>query len=649
MSHRLAALIVLCALLAAPAWAGKKSKPTDSITGEFGQISKAEMELTEVPFAPGAPAVVLFEGEKIFFDRPATGAPVTRTIYQRRVKILTEDGVEDTGDFKRLFHPRTENLKVKARTILPDGTIHDAKRDTFRDQGLSGHQTVGVAFPQVQVGAILEVITEDNNPYILHTEWTFQTRLPVMESVYIYSPPKELSVSQAFANLSEEEARARVVRTPRGQSLVWRFTDQPAIPIEPNQPAFMELPKTIYVIPVAWRGPGFNQDFGSDWSRWNRDKSEQWSNWLKIKSSSCKEFAREMTADLVDPLAKAEALREAVRDRVQRLSYSYLPQHPSADDGLAKGSGSSADVAGILVTALRSVGVSADLVAIRHREKGLMPEDFPLPYLFNDLLIRLNLDDGVIYFSPVAELPTWELPTFARGVIAMPIDRKTEAPIRLPDLSASENGAIREAAVEFGSDGVLQVASTHRFKGGRAESWRRRLRYHVEDKRRAIMQDALRRWAPGSHLQSMEILNLEDLAADLVIKCKFTLEGYVRSAGGRLLVNPNLFDRVPIEDWSAPTRVALVDLGEPFETTDTITFKLPDTIGEVKLPDSADFNAGPAGFYRTRAVANGDTVEFERHVKVEMYRFSAQQYAGLKAWFGDMAKQDERSLVLEMR
>ncbi len=649
MTQRLAVLIVLCSLLAAPAWGGKKSKPTDSITGEFGKISKAEMELTEVPFAPGAPAVVLFEGEKIFFDRPATGAPVTRTIYQRRVKILTEDGVEETGDFKRLFHPETENLKVKARTILPDGIVVDARSDIFRDQGLSGHQSVGVAFPQVQVGAILEVITEDNNPYILHTEWNFQTRLPVMESVYIYSPPKELSVSQTFANLSEEEARARVVRTPRGQSLVWRFTDQPAIPIEPNQPAFMELPKTIYVIPVAWRGPGINQDFGSDWPQWNRDQSERWSDWLKIKSSSCKELAREVTADLTDPLAKAEALREAVRNRMQMLYYSDLPQHSSADDGLAKGSGGSADIAGILVATLRSAGVSADLVAIRHREKGLMPEAFPLPYLFNDLLVRLNLDDGVVLFSPVAESAIWELPTFARGVVAMPIDRKTQAPIRLPDLSASENGATRDATIEIGRDGVLQVSSTHRFRGARAEFWRRRLRYHVDDKRREIMQDALRRWAPGSQLQTIEIQDLENLTSELVIKCKFALEGYVRSAGGRMLVNPNLFDRVPVEDWAADTRVALVDLGEPFETVDTITFKLPEFVSDVKLPDSADFNAGPAGFYQTRAIAEGDTVKFVRHVKVESYRFPAQKYVGLKAWFGDMAKQDERSLVLEIR
>ncbi len=649
MSHRVAALIVLCSLLAAPAWGGKKSKPTDSITGEFGKISRAEMDLKEVAFAPGAPAVVLFEGEKRYFDRPATGAPVTRTIYQRRVKILEDDGIESHGDFKRHFDPDTENLEVKARTILPDGTIVDARDDIHQDRSESGWQIVSIAFPQVQAGSILEVIIENNNQYIPHTEWSFQGRLPILESLYIYSPHKTLTVNQAFSNMSAEEATAKVVRTSRGHTLVWRFLNQPAIPVEPNQPAFIELPKTIYVIPVAFRGPGYNFDFGSDWPRWNRQESEEWSDWLKIKSSACKELARSVTAEITDPLEKAETLRQAVRDRIRLAFYSDLPTQSSADDALKKGAGSSADIAGALVAMLRSVAVSADLVAIRHREDGLMPEGFPLPYLFNDLLVRLNLDDGTIFFSPAAELPVWELPIFARGVIAMPIDRKSEAPIRLPDLSASENSVVREATVEIGSDGALQVSSTHRFRGVLAETWRRRLRERPDDERRAIMQGELRSWAPGSRLTSMELENLENLAAEFVVNCKFGLEGYVRSAGRRLLINPNIFDRVAVEDWAADSRVSLVDLGGPFESIDTVTFKIPELVGEVKLPDTADFNAGPAGFYQTRAVSDGNTVKFVRHVKVETYRFSPQQYTGLKAWFGDMAKQDDRSLVLELK
>ena len=135
MFRRIPPYALILLLLILPGAQAKKGKGVkDSLSGKFEQISQAEMELQEVPYAPGAPAVVLFEGEHLYYAKPATGAWVTRTTYHRRVKILDEGGVDEYGDFSRSFGRKIEDLVVRARTVLPDGTEIDAAENIHRDR-----------------------------------------------------------------------------------------------------------------------------------------------------------------------------------------------------------------------------------------------------------------------------------------------------------------------------------------------------------------------------------------------------------------------------------------------------------------------------------------------------------------------------------
>jgi hypothetical protein len=92
----------------------------------------------------------------------------------------------------------------------------------------------------------------------------------------------------------------------------------------------------------------------------------------------------------------------------------------------------------------------------------------------------------------------------------------------------------------------------------------------------------------------------------------------------------------------------MIDLGEAFETQDRVELKLPPDVGEIKPPEPTDLNAGDAGFYRSSVSQSGDTLIANRHLKINVYRFVPEQWPGLKAWFGDMAAQDDQPIVLRM-
>ena len=127
---------------------------------DFAPITDEERALTTVPGEPNAPAVVLFKkGEFLMMGFGfQTGSPSSYLRIQVRKKILTEEG-KSNGEVT-ISHSDFERLQgFKGRTVLPDGTVipvsGDAKfvRKTSRSRKTF---TTAVAFPSVQVGAILD-------------------------------------------------------------------------------------------------------------------------------------------------------------------------------------------------------------------------------------------------------------------------------------------------------------------------------------------------------------------------------------------------------------------------------------------------------------------------------------------------------------
>jgi hypothetical protein len=645
----LLSLLVL-ALPATQAAEDAGKNPLKMITGKFAEISREEMDLEEVSFEPGAPAVVLFEGLHRYYAKPATGAAVTRIIYQRRVKILDENGIKGHGDYSHTFGRGVQDLMVRARTILPDGTEIDAADNINRDTGATRQKIISIAFPQVQVGAILELIIQYNVESVSGpVSWEVQNRIPTLQSLFIYSPPEDLRYATLGTLMRRAESAPLLVESSRGRSLIWHLKDQKAIPVEPNQPPFINLAKTVYVLPGAWRGSGVNLEFATDWKSWNKESSEEWADWIRTGRSACKRLARSAVEGIENPLDKAEALRQELRTRTRARYYSDRPMRRSPDETLNESSGSSADIAGTMVAMLRAVGLDADLVAIRHRDDGYMPMAFPIPLLFNDMIVRLQLDDRTLYFSPVVELPVWKLPGFAHGVTAMPLDIKSDMAVRLPELTAEDDKATREATLEIGSTGELLVSSVHTYEGVLAESWRALLRDETGDKKKEHVQDRLRLWMPGARLEALEIENLLDVDKSLVLRCEFVVEGYISIAGNRWFINPNLFSRVPAEEWSAEIRETTIDLGNAYERLDVVTLRLPSGVAEITLPQLAEFQGSGAGFYKSSISRQGDTLIARRHQMITAYSFPPVQYPFLKGWFGDMAEQDDQPIVLRMQ
>ncbi len=649
-------LLVAGALVSAPTLAKGPTYADFFIAPGFPPITPAQKSLTEVPSAAGSPAVMLFKSQQITQELDLIHAQIFRIEYVRRIKILTPAGVEGYSDFRQNYFGNWRIQKVQARTVLPDGTEVDAKDTTFEDATAKGNRaqtrihTVRVAFPRVQVGAILDLhlsLVADGTPF---DRWVLQERIPVLESRYLLVIPDGLNMKIGSFLLSPEEQKQYTGRAPQGRYIGWMFQNQPAIPDEPNQPPLADISKALLVNPDSYKNDTIYAALAADWGSWAKGQKEDLEAWMKGKSDSVRSLARQVTEGAATSTDKAEAVRRALRSRI-RLEGGWIGRTvPTADDALAQASGSAGDLAALAVTMLGAVGMAATPVVFRDRDDGMLPKDAPIIPLLNDVLVRYAGEKGPEYMSPSLDIRAGLLPRQARGVWAMPLDGTSSAPLLLPDYPASENRATRILRGSVDAAGRLAGEVQLSMAGLRGNDVRQALGARDAEERTAWVRDLAQRFLPGAQVSEPSFENLDDDRKNLVVKAKVTADHFATIAGKRMIANLNAFERQRAADWAAPARRYPVDLGGAYETLDTIMLSLPPEAADVTVPSPpATYDAGNVGRYTAAYEKRDLVVILERTMRLDVYRFPASAYAGLKHWFGDIAAMDDRPVVVTLR
>jgi hypothetical protein len=214
-------LLAVQALLI-PALSGPRAAAAD-----FPPVTDEERALTSVPGEPNAPAVVLFRrGEFLMAGYGLGGGSLASALsIQVRLKILTEEG-KSNGEIS-IGHSDAHRLKgFQGRTVLPDGRVipvpSDAKfvRKTSRSQKTF---TTAVAFPSVQVGAILDY------RYVLRFDSIFRPARSPAQGLPA-SRPKPSSGSSATRSFPAPLSASWPTGIPR-----WRRSSPTARPAAPRR------------------------------------------------------------------------------------------------------------------------------------------------------------------------------------------------------------------------------------------------------------------------------------------------------------------------------------------------------------------------------------------------------------------------------
>src|SRR3954469_21413999 len=230
--NRSQAVLLLTLILALPASRGAAAE-------DFPPITDEERALTAVPGEPNAPAVVLYRKGEFLLAGYGTqrGGNASLLRVQVRMKILTEAG-KSNGEVV-ISHSDARRLHgFQGRTVLPDGRVVPVPPDAeFVRKTSRTHKTftTAVAFPAVQVGAILDYQYELGFDSIFQLEpWYFSDELPVRYSEVVFKAPSNLA-TQAW---SRALAGVQVKRdhTASGFATSAWVENLPSVPDDPYGP-----------------------------------------------------------------------------------------------------------------------------------------------------------------------------------------------------------------------------------------------------------------------------------------------------------------------------------------------------------------------------------------------------------------------------
>ncbi|MEM7246567.1 MAG: DUF3857 and transglutaminase domain-containing protein [Acidobacteriota bacterium] len=610
------------------------------LPAEYLPITEAERKLSSVPFAPEASAVVLFEGKQEVWNPNS----FNRHLYHLRTKILTEAGVEKYGDFERVFYGDWEMKSVQARTVLPDGTVIPAEaiQQESGEKSSDEVRQVKVVFPRVQVGAILDVVMEYGERGVYPDPLVVQWNIPVIESRLVFQPPGIVSFFsfQYPSNLPDFEQVWFPVGKERGYG--YKFRNVPAFPDEANAPPDGDLRhRLIFVL----RSVG-SMSFGEDWKSYVTRELADWRDYFS-KSKRAKQLAKQLAVGET-PLAKAEAIRQGLRERFAVRRTWHWVHRKTADEALQIGHGTSADLAGLTIAMLRAVGVRAQPVYVRSRDLGGMVGDIPVPVLFSDTIVRLpgaGAGGSDVYYSPAHDLPAGRTPPRYRGVAACVVTPETKGLTSIPDVTADENRTVSRADLKLAPDGAISGTFRRELHGVVGDYYRIWLANAAEHDRKELIEKQLRTHLESATVSELAWKNVSDHAKPLVLTGKVSAPRAATRAGKRLLFNPRIFDRVDASEWAAETRALPVQFDMAFEEDETVVVEFPEGTSDIKLPSRAKLDAPDVGLYHCTVAGAGMTVTSTRRFRMDAYGFGTDQYPGLRGWFNQMAEIDSESIV----
>ena len=646
--------------------------PSD-LTGELPAIAK------------DAPAVVLLKARQDEWLRRGA-LDVHRTIYFRRVKLLTDPGVSDYASTTITMPSTFEHLEqIDARTILPDGTVVDASPNVHRDATPRGFRLFSVSFPQVKPGAVVDlqysVWTDGGDVGMspsVPPQW-FSERLPVLEARYIYVAPgvawrsevrmiplNALSVGDVVVGKSDTLAGAR------DHATVWIVRNLAPVPFEPNAGPIEDMSAALYVIPTSYTGDSISRAVSKTWRDYSRYGDEYWKKWERRRPFAARKLADEVGESAKTLEQKVEAVRAAIAARVHLVAYGQ-PQHANADTILEDGAGSSVDVALLAMTMLRELDVDVAPVEFRRRADGIQQPMLVMPELSTDMILRIAGEKGPIFWSPSSELPLGAVPFQASGVPAIVCDGAAKAPTGLPLAAADGNVVETKTTAKLDASGALRAKTTFVCRGEAAANWRHALRTRNDAQRRELLKGLLggavapapgEEWFDGqlrpqlaetlqgkvaaAEVEAVDVAApLDGTAPDFTFTTTWRAGSYAARVGGRLAFGVSPFHPVDDADWAAGGRYNDVDLGAARLLKDEIEIELPQGAANVQAPDAVAVD-GQFGAFATSAKVEGGKLVVKRSLRLDQTAIPAEAWFAARPWFRSVAAADEAKALVSV-
>ena len=399
----------------------------------FGKIDKADLEMKDCDFDPGAVAVKLLDVGDVFYDRGTAGITFLKTIYNKRVriKILKDKGLSYANVEIPFFTNGVDDIE-KIRQI--DACIYNldetgnikvtnvGKSSIYIKKINKRFSRLIIAFPEAKVGSVVEYrYRQEVESYSQLKDWYFQDVIPTRYSEYEIKIPDlfVFNIQRAIVDkIDEKQKTYDDVITINDGAYKFKTTQQNfimrnlvGIKDEPFMPSAKDyLQRLEFTLSQI--------DYGN-----NRVENLR-TTWTDVVTSLMKDpdFGLQLKKDIPDI---GQLLADAAKqpDKEARIKFIYngirlkirCDDHEAiySSDGIVNAwqnkAGNIADINIILINVLNKAGIKAKPILLSTRDNGLINSNYPSLSQFNVVMAYVATEKGFYVLDATDKYSNYKL------------------------------------------------------------------------------------------------------------------------------------------------------------------------------------------------------------------------------------------------
>ena len=632
-----------------------------SLGADWRPVTPEELALKQSKSDPNADAECLFRDVRI--ENTAVGHFHSQTTSYIRFKIFNDRGREKYSDVKLEYEGKEHISDVAARTIHPDGTIIDLKRDAVFDKvevkkGGLKVKVISFALPSVEPGSIIEYRYVEDEGEVLFTyiPLDVQTEYPVDEVTFHVKPATNSYVALPAMRVMNFGCNPEQGRADTKGFYPFTVHNVPAFHNEPYSPAGLAANQWILVYYEE------NDKTGKDkyWAAIGKQENAKAKEQIKI-SGEMKQTAADIVSKGKTDDEKLSLLADYCRKNMKNIDgpdvtteerEAYKPNLNSADTFRRK-VGTPADIDFAFVALAQAAGFDARRARVADRRAFIFNPQIQSAFFLNNGDAAVQVDGKWKFYDVSDEFaPPGTLTWPEQGVWALLPDSKDSEWVETPLLTSDQTRIQRIADITLSEAGDVDGNIRELYWGNESIKWRIEHARQNDSEREASIRESIKERYADFDVSDIKVTVSPDASRPVGVSYHLSVKGYAQRTGKRIFLRPSFFTVGQAAYFTDANRNNIIYFDYPWSETDSVDIHMPAgyELDHPEAPPSFEFK--PVGKYTAKVslVKATNTMLYRRNFVFggdKIPQFDVPQYKPIKAIFDQIHASDEHMITLK--
>jgi hypothetical protein len=603
------------------------------------------------------------DAEVIFWEVRINDADLNLVFnHYLRIKIFNERGKESQSTIDIPYIGRHQIRDIAGRTIKPDGSIVELKKDAVFDRDIikiSGLKVKAKSFamPSVEPGSIIEYRYKEIHPDSIaqFLRLQFQQEIPV-QFVKYYVKPLEIP-SMGMKTLMYNGANNSFTKERDGYYSI-SMSRMPAFHEEPNMPPEDQVRTWMLVYYSADN----NLEPGKYWTDLGKRLHEDNKSKMKV-NDDIKKAVPGIIGDATTADDKLGRLLMYVRTQIKNINddasgmtddqRKKAKENNSPADTLKRAMGDGADIDYLFAALATAAGFDVRLALLPDRGDIFFNPKLPLSYFIRYGAIAVKVGDKWQFFDPsTTYVPYGMMRWQQEGVSALVLDGKEPGFVATPLSPPDKSQEWRTATMRLSEDGTLEGDVRIVYTGHLAYRKKEDNDEDTPEKRQENLQTMIKSRLSNAEVSNIRISSVTDPDKPFVYAFHIKVPGYAQRTGKRLFLQPAFFEKGLGTIFPNSERKQPIYFHFPWKEEDTVTIELPAGYALDNADAPAPLTLQDIGGYDVNigVTKDGRIMEYRRKFFFggrDQLMFQQQNYPVLKQVFDSIRERDNHTITLK--